>query len=229
VTDPEYLIVGNAAQSLSPGDKDLYVGVYSPDLPSSDATLTISGDGLTVGPTLFKPGAFPGLNLISVKVSVATNATPGLRTLIVQQGAGYAWANGFLEVQAAFPDINRDGFDDRFERQYFGSPFAANAAASLDPDHDQYNNLAEYIAGTDPVDPASVLRVESIHWDPSGATVRWRSGSGKRYQVFSRPYANSSRGWEKTGAPVVATGDFTEFFDGTNTTPNRLYRIQALP
>ncbi len=229
VTNPDFLIVGNAAQPLLLGDRNMFVGVYSPNLPTSDATLTLTGDGLTIGPTLFKPNAFTGLNLISVEVSVATNATPGLRTLIVQQGTNIACANGFIEVQAAFPDINRDAFDDRFQRQYFGTPFAANAAAALDPDQDGYNNTAEYIAGSNPIDPASVLRVDGVRWDLSGATLRWRSAPGKRYQVSSRPYANSSRGWENVGTPIVATGDFTEFFDSTSPTPSRLYRIQALP
>src|SRR5262249_43422872 len=156
---------------------------------------------------------FTGLNLISVEVSVAPDATPGLRTLIVQQGTNIACANGFLEVQSAFPDINRDGFDDRFQRQYFGTPFAGNAAPNLDPDRDGYTNLAEYIAGSNPIDATSVLRIEAIHWDAIGATIRWRSAPGKRYQVSSRPYANSSRGWQNVGAPVVATGELTEFLD----------------
>jgi hypothetical protein len=182
-----------------------------------------------VGPAIFRPSAFPGLNLISVEVSVAASATPGLRTLIVQQGANLACANGFIEIQPAFPDINRDGFDDRFQRKYFGSPFASNAAAALDPDQDGQINSDEWLAGSNPTDPASVLRIESIRWDGAGATLRWPSASGRRYQVSSRPRVDSSRGWENVGAPVMATGDFAEFFDSSNLTPARFYRIQAVP
>jgi hypothetical protein len=149
---------------------------------------------------------------------------------MVRQGSNIAYANGFLKVLPAFPDINRDGFDDRFQRQYFVTPFATNAGPAQDPDHDGYNNLAEYIAGSSPIDPASPpLRVEAIHWDSNGATIRWRSAPGKRYQVSSQPYLNKSGGWENTGAPVIGTGDFAEFFDSAKITPNRFYRIQVLP
>jgi hypothetical protein len=50
-----------------------------------------------VGPATFD--TFLGSNFISASISVATNATPGLRTLIVQRGNDLAYANGFLEIQ----------------------------------------------------------------------------------------------------------------------------------
>ena len=228
-SNPELLVVVNSGNAIAAGQSNLFVGVYSPNLPASGAVLSITGNDLNVGPTLFRPSAFVGLNLISVSVSVPTNAIPGLRTLIVQQGTNIAYANGFLKVQPLFPDINNDGFDDRFQRRYFVTPFAADAAPSLDPDHDGYNNYAEYIAGSNPLDPNSVLRIESIRWDLNGATIRWRSAADKRYQVSSRISANSAHGWQNVGGPVTSTGDTMEFFDPSPGTLSRLYRVQAVP
>jgi hypothetical protein len=229
VANPEYLFVVNSASMLRPGQSNVFIGVYSPNLPESDATLTLTGDGLTVGPTLFKPGAFVGLNLMALQVSVATNATPGLRSLVVRQGTNVAYANGFIELQAPFPDINHDGLDDRFQRQYFGTPFATNAAPNLDVDHDGFSNYIEYISGSDPTDPNSVLRVKSARWDALGATIGWSSQPGRRYQVSSRLDGSNAHAWQNVGEPVTSNGEFTEYLDAGAADQSRLYRIQALP
>jgi hypothetical protein len=88
--------------SLRAGEKNLTVGVASTTLPTDGATLTITGDGLTLGKPTFLTNAFrSGLNFISANVSVATNATPGLRTFVVRQGGNVAYAHGFLEILPA--------------------------------------------------------------------------------------------------------------------------------
>lgn len=228
--NPELLVVVNSACWLLQGQTDVFVGVYSPNLPTSGATLTITGDGLTIGPTIIRPEAFVGLNLISVQISVATNATPGLRSLIVRRGEDMAYANGFLEIQPPFPDINHDGFDDRFQRRYFGTPFNPAAAPTLDNDQDGFNNLAEYLAGSSPIDATSVLRLDGVRWEGSGAVVSWRGASGRRYQLYSRPDAQSSGAWLKVGTPVTATSDLVEFPDlDSAAQPTRLYRLEAVP
>src|SRR5256885_2830978 len=57
-------------------------------------------------PTTFSGGS---LSFISVPLSVASNATPGLRSLVVQRGTDFAYANGFLKAQTIVPDCNCDG------------------------------------------------------------------------------------------------------------------------
>ena len=47
------------------------IGIYSPTLPTSGATLRLTGDGVTHGETTFNPDAFDGFRLISVEVTVA--------------------------------------------------------------------------------------------------------------------------------------------------------------
>jgi hypothetical protein len=88
--------------SLRVGQSNYTVGVASATLPTNGATLTITGNGLTLGPPTFLTNAFrSGLNFISVSVNVSSNATPGLRTFIVQQGPNVAYAHGFLEIMPA--------------------------------------------------------------------------------------------------------------------------------
>ncbi len=212
--------------SIRPGQSNLFIGVGSADLPTGGASLTISGDGLTVGAPDFQ--TMGGLNFISVPIGVASNATPGLRSFVVQHGTDLAYANGFLEILPPIPDYNFDGLDDRFQRQYFRLFTSAQAAPGADPDGDGFTNQAEYISGTNPNDSSSLLKIKSVTLDANGSTIIWQSGAGKRYQVWSRrDVANEP--WEAVGPPVVGTDSLTQFTDISATNEFRFYRVQALP
>jgi hypothetical protein len=55
-----------------------------------------------------------------------------------------------------------------------------------DPDGDGANNLSEYLANTNPLDPASVLRFQQITYDSSGRiTLTWLSTGGTRCRILS--------------------------------------------
>ncbi len=203
------------------------VGVYSPNF-TADCTLAISGDGLTVGATTFESGIFAGFQLLSVPISVSSNATSGMRTFVVQRGTNVAYANGFIEIAPVVPDFNFDGLDDAFQRRHFPLFTATNAAPTSDSDGDSFNNQAEYIAGTDPTNSASLLRIESVRQDSNGCTITWQSGAGSRYQVFSRPLI-ATGSFSPVGSIVTATGSITSFVDPSGTNGIKFYRVQALP
>lgn len=215
--------------SIRAGQSNLFMGVASANLPTSGATLTISGNGITVGASTFLANAFStGLNFISIPFSVSSNAAPGMRDLIVTQGANVAYANGFLEVLATNIDNNFDGFDDAFQRNYFPLFTAANAAPGADPDSDGMNNYSEYIAGTVPTNSASLLKLLSVNRTNNTATVQWLSVNGKRYQMAFRTNLVSG-GWTNLGSVVTASGTNTSFNDTTASNSFRSYRIQVLP
>ena len=225
------LAAGTSSMSSLPvtvrlGQSNLVIGVASDTLPTNNATLTITGDGLTVGPTTFQP--LGSLNIISVSVSVASNATPGLRSLVVQRGSDLAYANGFLEILPTLPDFNFDGLDDRFQRQYFPLFTAVEAGPDTDADGDGFINQAEYISGTNPTNALSFLKIESVTLDGNGSTITWQSGAGKRYQVWSRLDVAGDP-WQTLGSPIAATGNLTSFTDASATNSFRFYRVQALP
>jgi hypothetical protein len=215
--------------ALVVGQNNMSIGVASPNLPTSGATFSISGDGLTVGAPSYLPNAFgSGLNFISAVVSVSTNATPGLRTFTVFQGGNVAQANGFLEIQPAVPDYNFDGLDDRFQRRWF-TPFTiTNAAPGADPDQDGFINSLENVAGTNPTNAASLLKIDSIRQDITGARVTWRSVPGKSYQLqWSSPLTAAS--WTAVGTPLLASTSVTNKLDPAGTATNRFYRVLVLP
>ena len=217
------------AVRIYPGQSNVTVGVLSADLPTSGATLSVSGDGVTLGATQFRAAAYGGLNLISAAIALAGNATPGLRTLSVQRGADFACANGFLVVLPLVPDVNFDGLDDRFQRQYFPRFTAAEAGPNADPDQDGFNNLAEYLAGTDPTDRSSVLRLNSIHSaSPGSVTLQWASAAGRKYQIFAHD-ASPTSPWLPLAPLILGTPANTQWTDTQAGPGPRLYRLQAIP
>ena len=212
--------------AIRPGQSNYFIGVGSANLPTNGATLAITGDGLTLGPASF--ATLSGLNFISVSISVASNATPGLRSFIVQRGADLAYANGFLEVEANIPDFNFDGLDDRFQRRYFPLFTAPDAGPGADPDGDGFNNQAELVAGTDPTNALSLLKIDQVVLNAQGSTVTWQSVANRRYQVFSRVDLENAA-WQAIGSLVTAGGSTAEFRDVSATNGFRFYRVQVLP
>ena len=212
--------------SMHPGQSNYFIGVASTNLPTSGATLIVTGGGLTLGAPAFK--TLLGVNFISVPISVANDATAGLRSFVVQLGNNIAYANGFLEIQATVPDFNFDGLDDRFQRQYFPLFTAPEAGPNADPDGDGFDNQAEYISGTVPTNSISLLKIESVTLTSGGSTITWQSAPQKRYQVWSRRDVASDP-WQTIGSPVLGTDSLTQFNDVSATNSFRFYRIQALP
>lgn len=215
-----------AAATMRPGQSGFFIGVYSPTFPASGAMLTVTGDGLTLGATTAI--AKFGEMLLSIPISVAADATPGLRSLVVKHGDSLGYANGFLEILPPVLDYNFDGLDDVFQRNHFPLWTAAQAGPAADPDGDQMNNSAEQTAGTTPTNAASLLRIESVRQDAGGATVAWQSVAGKRYQLLRRADA-ASGAWQTAGPPVTATGARTAALDATATHGANFYRVQVVP
>ena len=58
--------------------------------------------------------------------------------------------------------------------------------AGLDPDGDQMTNRAEFIAGTDPQNALSCLKVQEITNGAGGRTLRFNAMAERGYSVFYR-------------------------------------------
>ena len=206
------------------------IGIYSPTLPMGGATLRLTGDGVTHGETTFNPDAFDGFRLISVEVTVAKNAAPGVRSLTVQKGNDLAYIYGFVEIISGEQDHNIDGLDDRWQRDQFDVFSSAEAHADTDPDADGYTNREEFLTGKNPMDTGSfpLLEIGSISVDEQGTSLQWGSVPGKRYQVWSKPNAVLAK-WREVGEPVTAQRSFTFFIDPAEREEFQFYRVQALP
>lgn len=209
--------------------QSFYMGVAGSAIPS-DAVLSISGDGVTVSSQTFQSKLLYNntLNLLQVRVTVATNATPGLRTLIVRRGTDVAYANGYLEIYPPVPDFNFDGLDDRFQRQYFALFTSPDAAPTADPDGDNFSNAFEALTGSNPTNALSYnFQIQDLGIFNGGARVTWKSDVGKQYQLYAKPDVAGSV-WQTVGSPVMAT---TNVSSQTDASPGvlKFYKLRLLP
>jgi subtilisin family serine protease len=79
-------------------------------------------------------------------------------------------------------DTDRNGLPDWWEQTYFNRLLGKDATA--DADHDGASNLAEWLAGTNPTNAASCLRLLAPSATAtSGIVLHWPSVAGKTYRL----------------------------------------------
>ncbi|MGZ8900190.1 MAG: carboxypeptidase regulatory-like domain-containing protein [Limisphaerales bacterium] len=226
-TLPDLVSVQRHAVTLNPGQANIFVAVSGATL-KPNSVLTITGDGITMGPTTFHENRISGnIHSLSAAVSISANATPGLRSFVVTAGQEAAYANGFVEIAAPVIDYNFDTLDDLFQRQYWRRWTAPEASPTADPDADLFSNAFEYRTGSNPTNAASFrLPIHSIDQSAIGTTVIVETESGKRYQLYGT--TDLATGWETVGRSFTATGDQLTFTD-TNASTAKFYRVALVP
>lgn len=215
--------------AVKPG-QTVFIGVSGSGIPA-DATLSITGDGIAMGAVSFQANRiFGSQNLLQAQITVATNATPGLRRFVVRRGSDVAYANGYLEISPPTIDYNFDGLDDQFQRQYFPLWTAAQAGPTADPDADRFSNAFEAMTGTSPTSAASFnFLIEQIEIVRNAPRVSWKSDVGKQYQLYGTSDL-SGAAWQLIGGPVTAATNVTVQSDSTaSSTANRFYKLRLLP
>ena len=92
---------------------------------------------------------------------------------------------------------------EQWATRIFGNSGAASASPNADPDGDGQTNAGEYAAGTNPLDPSSVLRLLQITVTANEATVGWQSVASKRYVLESATSANGP--WSDSASIIAST------------------------
>jgi hypothetical protein len=113
----------------------------------------------------YSTGTNVALSIDGVAI-ITTNNTSAFRTIAF----GDWWGDGVIG-NAFFDDVlispvwnndaDHNGIDDTWEMLYFGHLLGV-AGAAMDADGDGMSNYAEYLAGTDPTDPNSSLRILQV-------------------------------------------------------------------
>ena len=82
----------------------------------------------------------------------------------------------------SFLDANRNGISDAWEQDYFGS-VSTNRTQLTDSDHDGMSDYAEFIAGTDPTNPASRFYFTGETVQSNLVQMQWTVVTNRLYQV----------------------------------------------
>jgi pectin methylesterase-like acyl-CoA thioesterase/PKD repeat protein len=124
---------------------------------------------------------------------------------------------------------------------HFGctDPECPQAAATSDPDGDGLNNMAEFLAGTDPNSSASALRITSAVKQGNNVVITWATAGGHTNVVQAA--AGGANGSFTTNnfvdiaastTIVAGTGDATTNYTdvaGATNAPTRFYRVRLVP
>jgi hypothetical protein len=126
-------------------------------------------------------------------------------------------------------DLDGDGMSDVWELVH--GLFVGVNDANLDPDGDGFTNLEEFLAGTDPQDPSSYLKIETVK--PPNATnetvaLTFQAVAGKSYTVWFADAltANPWHSLTNVSAPPTATLVTVQDPQATNSA-HRYYRLQT--
>jgi Tol biopolymer transport system component len=193
-------------------------------------------DRATGSNTLLAAGSPGGWTFLPAQLAISSNDT---RVVFQSWDSGLA-AGDLNRVQDVFAvaenpltaDGDGDGIPDWWLNRYFGHPAGQSADLSRaqdDPDGDGMRNLQEYLAGTDPANPGSVLAVQITPLVVAGstATLKWPAVPGRNYQV---QYTDSLTGpdWlNYPGGVTVLGGQASITVPAVQAT--RFYRAVCVP
>jgi glycosidase len=124
-------------------------------------------------------------------------------------------------------DTDSDGLPDFWENQNRLSPTNSlgHDGADGDPDADNFTNFEEYLAGTDPRNAASLLRITDVAG--AGRVISWSSIPGRNYRVYAT--TNLGVAFVPWSGPITALTSPSRFTNPAPVQAREFYRVRALP
>jgi hypothetical protein len=150
-----------------------------------DSTIAGFSGAATLGTLSFQiPTNAPPTAAYAVHFDHASASPNGLASFPKQT------LTGLITLSDRSASSYNDGIPDSWRLRYFGTVSNLLSVASADADGDGADNWSEYLAGTDPTDPKSCLRLSDFQMLTAQGTqcvLRWPSVAGKQYLVEASP------------------------------------------
>ena len=183
---------------------------------STPATPHAHGTFETLDLTPFKNLLTQGVNVLAIELHLASTT----------DADAYCDADLAYTRTVTTSDTDADGIPDAWEIANALNPNNA-ADAAQDSDGDGFDNLREYLAGTDPHDPASRLRISSVSSIPGGWRIAFSTTTGRTYRVNWSPDLAQ---WFTFAENIAGTGGEVEVDELSAPAPSqRFYRVIARP
>lgn len=149
-------------------------------------------------------------------------ADAGNYTVIITNGAGQSTVSA-AAVLTVLADFDADGLPDAWEALYGFNTNTVNNA-DLDPDGDGLRNRDEYLAGTDPTNASSCLRIEAFS---RSASFQFTAVSNHSYTVEYSEALGSNPWLRLFDVPARATNHVHEVRDPSPLAGSRFYRVRT--
>jgi len=176
-----------------------------------------------------------GLTSMAYTDSVSSATATISRVYIGPPATWYAGVAGFaqfttgtytLAVTAnSLTDANHDGMPDSWEVNYFGT---TNVPPYGDADTDGVANVAEYVAGTDPMNPLSRLAITAFNGGSNTASLSWSSQPYRFYQVEGSTNLLSTNWTFLSVVTNANTAGLLNYTEAPATNSPRFYRVECL-
>jgi sugar lactone lactonase YvrE len=130
----------------------------------------------------------------------------------------------FVGVPAVAESVR---ISDDWKRRFFGDPDNPDAANTADPDRDGVPNWQEYLAGTNPINPQSRLRLQTRVARPQEVVLSLLTAPDKTYQLEYTE--NLTSGVWTAVRTIAGDGQYQEITAPVDPRKPRFYRVRLLP
>jgi len=198
-------------------------------LPGDNVTLSVTVSNTATLPLGFRwrrggtsPFGWQVLDSYTSFITVTNVQFPGTNyNVIVTNFARPTGSNSLPAILTFLTDFDGDHLPDAWEVTYGFDTNSVNDADG-DVDGDTMTNLQEYIAGTDPTDPASFLKVDSIT-AAGGATLKFGAVAARTYTILYSGVPGAP--WTKLTDVAAQPVNRVETIVDPGGTTNRFYRV----